>query len=137
MIQHWINSLNLVPSGAGRATVLFFHKEKFMNIYCLKIKQLVVGAVCSLFLLASSSAFATRTAVIALYPDSDEITSMMSDIEQQGLMNCKQVVEETYGIILVQLECNTLEDMKIALATDIFPVEVISSSMIWVKPPRE
>lgn len=103
----------------------------------LEIKKLVAGVLCSLFLLVSTSAFATRTAVIAFYPDSDEIASMMSNIEQQGLMNCKQLVEETYGIILVNLECNTLEDMKVALATDIFPVEAMSSSIIWVKPSSE
>lgn len=108
-----------------------------MKMFNLSVKELTVGVTFTLTLLASSSVFATETAVIALYPNADEAASMKSDIESQGLMNCKQLVQEAFGVIVVQLECNTLSDIKVALATDIFPVATMSSSTLWIKPTKE
>jgi len=104
---------------------------KAQKIYLITIILLIIS------LAVTTSARATSTAVIALSPLSETIEETLSEIEQQSLMNCKQLVKNVFDILLIQLECNTLDDLKVALSTELFPIDAISSSTIWIRPPKE
>jgi len=83
----------------------------------------------------SQAAAATVLAQIVLKPVDGQTGSVLSAANAASLSNCKHLVDEIYNIVVVRVECNTLEDLKIAVATELLPMDGITGSTLWIDQP--
>lgn len=103
-----------------------------MNKQHRQCKSGLLIAVMVSSLMASAASQATVSAVLALKPHGDMLDELLMAVEEQALSNCKHLVAETFGIVMIHLECNTPEDMKAALATEILPIQALQQSSVWI-----
>ena len=94
----------------------------------------MVGIVTT-FLFASAAAQATVLMYIVVNPVVGSEDTVFSKAKSASLMNCKQLVEREWDLIIIRLQCNNQEDFKKALSTDLIPTQHITSSTNWVVPP--
>ena len=58
----------------------------------------------------------------------EEVTSLV----EGSLMNCKQLVAQAHGsIVVVRLECNNMDDYKTAITESLLPLEHANQTAIW------
>ena len=92
----------------------------------------------ALFLmLVSGTSSATVLMHIVLNPIKGNADTVFSQVESASLMNCKQLVERAWDIVIIRLECNTNDDLKTALSTDLFPVQLVADSTMWLDPTTD
>ena len=102
-----------------------------------QFKNVVVTSLTLFVLLSGAYAHATIVMYTAMKPEQGKEDAVVEHIESTSLMNCKQLVEQSWEIVILRLECNTREDLGKAMSTELVPVELISGATSWINPAME